>query len=223
MVLSCAWLMASGVAFAAAPDGQAEAALLLARHSAAATAADTVPASRPGSALDPGLDQAGDEASMRHAVLQATWPADIASLAGAYLRHHSQHDWAIQATVLQQRALWAAALLRRNDVPLFRAAFVEVAAGDDGALADVRLAALGDAAAACRQADRAALPLAAVAKPHRRTGWLRYAAALGSAQAAYALVLHYRAAEQPLLAAQFEARAVDLGHVMPVALGHARK
>ena len=125
--------------------------------------------------------------------------------------------------MLQQRALLVAALLRRSDVPLFRAAFVEVAAGDDGTLADVRLAALGDAAAACRQPDRAALPLAAAAKPHRRAGWLRYAAAPDSAQAAYALVLRYRVAEQPVLAAEFEARAAALGHVMPVALGHARK
>ncbi len=225
LALFCVLVVAPGITFATTPDAAAESALLLAPN--ATTAANTAPNVIPGLAADLGTELgtelARDEAAARHAVLQATWPADIARLAGAYLRHHGQYGWAAQAAVLQQRALLAAALLRRNDVPLFRPAFVELAVGDGGALADVRLAALGDAAAACRQADRAVLPLAAAANPHRRIAWLHYAAALGSEQAAYALALHYRVSAQPLLAAQFEARAAALGHAMPVALGHARK
>ena len=215
--------LAPWVAHAAPSDALAEASVLLARNIAVQPSADLT-----GLAADLDASLPGDELGLLQALLQATWPADIVRLADGYLRRHGQHAWAIEAASLKQRALVAATLLRRNDVPLFRAAFVDAAVSDDGALADaaladVRLAALGDATAAWRQADRAALQPGAAANPHRRVGWLHYAAALGSAQAAYALSLHYRAAAQPLLAAQLEARAAALGHVLPKALDHARK
>lgn len=59
---------------------------------------------------------------------------------------------------------------------------------------------------------------------HRRAlGWLQYAAALGSEDAAYALALHYRRDAQPLLAARYESRAAELGLQPPPALDHLRK
>lgn len=216
LVLRSVLVMVAGAALAAPAAVAADASLLLAHQTA------SVPLM--GLAGLPGAEAAHhDEAALRHALQQATWPADITRLADAYLHHHGQQAWAPEAAWLLQRALPAAALLRRNDVPLFRAAFAAAAVGDDAALADMRLAGLGDAAAAWRQAGRTALQPGAAANLHRHIGWLRYAAALGSQQAAYALALHYRSAEQPLLAAQFETRAVALGHVMPLALDHARK
>ena len=214
LVLCCVLATLPNGAAAAPIDGAAEPAMLLARN-----AISTVPAGLPG--LDTQLQ--GDEVVLRHALLQATWPADIARLADDYLRLHGQQAWATEAALLLRRASLSAALLRRNDVPLFRAAFAAPAAGDDGASADLRQAALGDAAAAWRQAGRSATLAAAAGNLHRQIGWLHYAAALGSEQAAYALALHYRRTAQPLLAAQFETRAAALGHVMPTALAHTRK
>jgi hypothetical protein len=47
--------------------------------------------------------------------------------------------------------------------------------------------------------------------------------ALGNGIASYELALHYRAYAQPLLAAQFEARARELGYVPPPTLDNVRK
>lgn len=214
LVLCCVLATTPNGAAAAPLDGAGEPAVLLARNTSS-----TAPAGLPG--LDTKLP--GDEVALRHALLNATWPADIARLADDYLRLHGQQAWATEAALLLRRASLSAALLRRNDVPLFRAAFAAPAAGDDGASADLRQAALGDAAAAWRQAGRSATLAAAAGNLHRQIGWLHYAAALGSEQAAYALALHYRRTAQPLLAAQFETRAAALGHVMPTALAHTRK
>ena len=54
-------------------------------------------------------------------------------------------------------------------------------------------------------------------------GWLQYAGGLGNGIASYELALYYREAAQPLLAAQAEAQARQLGYSPPRALGHARK
>jgi hypothetical protein len=52
---------------------------------------------------------------------------------------------------------------------------------------------------------------------------MQYAAALGNGIASYELALHYRRVEQPLLAAQFEARARELGYTPPPSLDNSRK
>lgn len=159
-----------------------------------------------------------DEAALRQALQQALWPPDTLRLANDYLRRFGDQPGAMDAQRLRQRAQPLAALLQRSDVHLFRAAF-EGHDVDAEAAADLQLAAMGDSAAALRQAARAGNS----PQPRRRVGWLQYAAALGSGPAAYALALHYRQADQPLLAAQFETRAAALGHVPPPGLDHARK
>jgi len=52
---------------------------------------------------------------------------------------------------------------------------------------------------------------------------LQYSSGLGNGIASYELALYYREAGQPLLAAQAEARARQLGYSPPRALGHERK
>ena len=159
------------------------------------------------------------EPALRQAVQQALWPADIVRLADAYLGRFAAQAWAAEARALREQAQPAAQLLRRPDVHLFRSAFVEGSTSDRAAV-DVRLAALGDPAAALRLAQ----PSPQVpAGSKRQLGWLQFAAALGSDQAAYALALHYRRESQPLLAAQHEALALALGHVPLLSLDHVRK
>lgn len=159
------------------------------------------------------------EPALRQAVLQALWPADIVRLADAYLGRFAAQDWCADARLLREQARQTALLLRRPDVQLFRSAFAVAPAGDLAA-SDLRLAALGDPAAALRLAQPTA-QLEAGSK--RQLGWLQFAAALGSEQAAYALALHYRRVSQPLLAAQHEAQALALGLVPPLSLDHVRK
>ena len=159
------------------------------------------------------------EPALRQAVLQALWPADIVRLADAYLGRFAAQDWCADARRLREQARQTALLLRRPDVQLFRSAFAGASAGDLAA-SDLRLAALGDPAAALRLAQPTA-QLEAGSK--RQLGWLQFAAALGSEQAAYALALHYRRLSQPLLAAQHEAQALALGLVPPLSLDHVRK
>lgn len=160
-----------------------------------------------------------DELVMRQAVLQATWPADMVRLADDYLRRHAQQDWAADAALIQQRAQRAAAALRRNDVQLFRSAFVQ--RSEEGQSAeDLRRAALGDPVAAVRRAHQVR-QVEGASKQH--VGWLQFAAALGSEQAAYELALHFRRAAQPMMASVYETRAIELGYVPLPALDHSRK
>ena len=58
---------------------------------------------------------------------------------------------------------------------------------------------------------------------NRYEGWMQYAAALGNGIACYELALYYRNQDQPLLAAQFETRARELGFTPPPSLDHKRK
>ena len=129
------------------------------------------------------------------------------------------HAGAAEVSTQHRLASETARLLRRNDVALFRTAFVVLSA-DDPAVDDLRRAALGDAEAAFKLAQQPQLQDAA---SRRRVGWLQYAALLGNDRAAYALSLHYRRESQPLMAAQFEARALALGYQPPAALDNARK
>ncbi len=57
----------------------------------------------------------------------------------------------------------------------------------------------------------------------RYEGWMQYAAALGNGIASYDLALYYRRVDQPLLAAQYEARARELGYTPPPSLDNTRK
>jgi len=57
----------------------------------------------------------------------------------------------------------------------------------------------------------------------RYEGWMQYASALGNGIASYDLALYYRRVDQPLLAAQYEGRARQLGYTPPPSLDNSRK
>ena len=163
------------------------------------------------------------ETALQQQVQQALWPADIVASAETYLGRFPQGPFAAQARLLRDQAGSAVRVLSRRDVKLYRSAFQPGA--DDGAARDeLRRAALGDRQAAVRlahsfQRGGEALPLDA----NRYVGWLQYAAYLCDERASYELALHFRRDAQPVLAAVYEARAVELGFTPPRDLDHVRK
>lgn len=164
----------------------------------------------------------------------ALWPGDVARLASDYLAHHPASKLAGSAQVANVGAREAAAILRRNDVRLFRSAFqpgAEAAPGatslaaavpGDTQTADLAKAGRGDKDAAARLAHGYGRDSGRW-DAGRYEGWLQYAAALGNGIASYELALHYRRVSQPLLAAQFESRARTLGYNPPPSLDNTRK
>ncbi len=162
---------------------------------------------------------ADDEAALRALAAQALWPADIVRAADRYLRAFPNGAAAAEVTAERERAARAAAVLARKELRLYRTAF-EPPAGDAAARDELRRAALGDAAAAVRlaQAQRGG-----PGGEQRFVGWLQLASALGDAPASYELALHFRRTDQPILADQYEARALELGYRPAPALDHSRK
>ncbi|RZI84006.1 MAG: hypothetical protein EOP38_10540 [Rubrivivax sp.] len=165
------------------------------------------------------------ETELRQAMQEALWPADIVRLSGDYLRQYPGGNWADAARALHERASTSAQVLGRKDVRLYRTAFQPTLAAPE--LKDeIRKAALGDQDAAIRLARGQQIndDGADVATANSRyVGWLQYAAMLGHQQAAYELALHFRKQDQPVLASQYEARAVALGYTPPTVLDHVRK
>lgn len=164
---------------------------------------------------------AESEGALRQELQQAVWPADIVRLADQYLSRYPASAWAGSAVSLRERAGLTMGVLKRNDVRLYRGAFHPAS---DAIHDDLRRAALGDSEAAVR-----------LAHLHRRgdggmtldmnryVGWLQYASMLGDDRASYELALHFRRESQPVLAAKYEARAVELGFTPPRDLDHVRK
>lgn len=163
------------------------------------------------------------EGALRQQLQQAAWPADIVRLADQYLSRYPSAAWADSASALRERAGMTMVVLKRNDVRLYRSAFQPAA--DDGAIQeDVRRAALGDIDAAVRLAHLHQRGEAGMAQDmNRYVGWLQYASMLGDDRASYELALHFRREAQPVLAAKYEARAVELGFTPPRDLDHVRK
>lgn len=162
------------------------------------------------------------EDTLRVRLQSAVWPADIVRLSGEYRSRFPQSDFRASADALGYRAAEAMRALESKDVRLFRSAFTtppETASLRE----DLRRAALADSQAALRIAhahrDGAGLP----ADPNRYVGWLQYAANLGNDEASYELAVHYRRNAQIPLASLYEARAVELGYVLPRELDHFRK
>lgn len=172
-------------------------------------------------AAEPVVPRATLETALRHAMQEAVWPADIVRLASDYLREHPRGAWADAARALHERASGPVAVLSRSDVRLYRSAF-ESPMPSPGMKAELRRAALGDADAAVRLAHEYKR-LDGQHAGNRYVGWLQYAAVLGHEKAAYELAVHYRTQDQPVLASQYEARAVALGFVPPSVLDHLRK
>ncbi len=166
-------------------------------------------------------EPAATETSLRQSMQEALWPADIVQAAGDYLRRYPNGDWADAARALYERASGTAQVLSRSDVRLYRGAF-QADLLPTPVKDDLRKAALGDPAAAVRLAH-AYKQSGGDKAGSRYVGWLQYAATLGHEKAAYELALHFRTQDQPVLASQYEARAVALGYVTPTVLDHVRK
>jgi hypothetical protein len=160
-----------------------------------------------------------DEAADFQRLEAALWPADVARLANDFLASHAGSRLAGSAQVAREGAREAASILRRNDVRLFRSAFQP---DEAASAADLAKAARGDKDAAARLA-RAYSRDGPRFDNGRFEGWLQFAAALGNGIASYDLALHYRRTGQPQLAAQFEARARELGYTPPASLDNSRK
>lgn len=172
-------------------------------------------------------DDAADWAQLEAAV----WPGDVARLAVDYLRNHPGSRLAGSAQVARDGALEAAAILRRRDVALARSAFVPAAAAAPDANAAAATGAPSADLLKCGRGDKDAA--ARIAREYGRgsarwdraryEGWLQFASALGNGIASYELALHYRRESQPVLAAQSEARARELGYTPPPSLDNTRK
>ena len=161
-----------------------------------------------------------DEPRLRQALLGATWPADMVRLADVYLQRFERQPWAADAASIRQRAEQTSRLLRRADVQLYRSAFMAPVAPDVTLGDDLHLAALGDAPAALRLAQRAGSSEEGL---RRKIGWLQLASLLGSPQAAYELALIYRRQAQPLMASLYETQAIEGGYQPLPSLDHRRK
>lgn len=175
-----------------------------------------VPLALPETQASPAPSDAEAEADLQ-ALDAALWPADVMRLAEAFLQRHPRHPLAASALVAREGARESADMLRRADVRLYRSAFDAVADEDRD---EWRKAARGDKDAAARIARR---NRGEADKRLKYEGWLQYAAALGNGIASYELALHYRQQDRPQLAAQYEARARDLGYTPPPTLDHYRK
>jgi len=164
-----------------------------------------------------------DESTLWRALEESMWPADVLKLADDYLKQYPDSKVAGSAQVSREGANDAVTALRSNGVRLYRSAF-QPKVTDANWLAEWRKAARGDKDAAARIA-RAYLKGSGeiAADPNRYEGWLQYAAALGNGIASYELAVHYRRTGQPVLAAQFEYRARELGYTPPPTLDNVRK
>jgi TPR repeat protein len=161
-----------------------------------------------------------DDSELRQKMVAANWPADIVRLADQVLHSNPSAAWAADD---RRRAETTMRALRNNDVALYRNAF-QADLGSVEQNLDLHRAALGDPVAAQRIAGLYKSGSPAVAPDsHRYIGWMQLAAKLGNEGAAYELALHFRREGQPLLAASYETRAINLGYSPPSALDHARK
>jgi hypothetical protein len=153
---------------------------------------------------------------------QAVWPSDIVRLAEDYLRNHPGSRLSASVQVAREGAREAAQILRRKEVRLFRSAFDLSAQVGPAQRVDLAKAGRGDKDAAARLA-RSYGRESGRWDNGRFEGWLQFASALGNGIAAYELALHYRRVQQPLLAAQYESRARELGYTPPPSLDNSRK
>ena len=162
------------------------------------------------------------ESALRQDLQQALWPADIVRIAGDYLSRYPDSPSARSIASMRDQARDAMRVLSRNDVRLYRSAFNPTQ--DSATLIDeLRRAALGDREAAVRLAHLHQRGGDNDTEASRYVGWLQFAAVLGNESASYELAVHYRRLNQPVLAAKYEARAVELGYVPPNSLDHNRK
>lgn len=164
------------------------------------------------------VDQLVDqESQLRQAMQDAVWPGDIAKAAERYEAAFPQGEWIDAARILQVRAKDSLAILSRKDIRLYTSSVSHLSGSTEmGDMA--RQALLGDDDTAQALAHRLAK-----SEPSRAIGWLQWAAVLGNQKAAYELAVHFRTQDQPVLASQYEARAVALGFEPPSVLDNVRR
>ena len=152
------------------------------------------------------------------------WPVDLLRRCKVFLTQFPESTKASSVALYQAGATQALEVLRAKEVKLFKTSFVvpSVKPSQGQPVNDLSRAARGDKDAAARIA-RMHRALNTEQGLLRYLGWLQFAGGLGNGIASYELALYYRANEQPLLAAQAEARARQLGYSPPRALGHDRK
>ena len=152
------------------------------------------------------------------------WPADVAREASSYLKEYPDSQLVGSAQVARDGALEAAAILRRNDVRLFRSAFQLTPDLPAEVAADIVKAGRGDKDAAARLGQRNSPEgSGAVDKLGRFEGWMQYAAALGNGIASYRLALYYRGTNQGYEASRYEDLAKLLGYTPPPSMDNRRK
>ena len=152
----------------------------------------------------------------------ANWPADVVRLAADYRNRFPRSPSAADVARLGERAARAQRAVESKDVNLNRHAFTD-AAKVEALRADAEAALLGDAKSAERLAKAYATGTGVPADAVRQVEWLQFAAALDSPTANYELSRHYRQQAQMPLAARYQARAVELGYVLPRELDNERK
>ena len=177
----------------------------------------TLPARAEGPARTP------ETADIERQLAEAAWPADIVHLADVCLGRHGRNACETPARQLREQASRTEAILATGQVNLTRNAFLDEELPDSGR-ADLRLAGLGDPAAALRIARfyQQGAP-GAPANARRYIGWLQLAGLLGNGAAAYEVALYFRKEGQPAIAAVWESRAIGLGFQPPAALDQTRK
>ncbi|CAH0350984.1 hypothetical protein AQB9606_01866 [Aquabacterium sp. CECT 9606] len=165
-----------------------------------------------------------DEKTLWKQVEDSYWPGDVVKRADEYLKRFPGGKLAGSAQVAREGATDAAKAMQRNDVRLFKSAFSPKPESPDSLLRELRKAAWGDKDAAARIARMYRQGQDGVSTDTNRfEGWMQFASALGNGIASYELALYYRGQDQPLLAAQFESRARELGYTPPPTLDHYRK
>jgi hypothetical protein len=182
-------------------------------------------ADRPSASRPPPTPAANPEAEAAawRELQENTWPADIVRLAEAYLKAYPESRLAGGAQVAREGANDGVRALRSSDVRLYRSAF-QLKTTRAELLDELHKAGRGDKDAAARIARHYLRGAEDIAPdPNRYEGWLQYAAALGNGIACYELALFYRRQGQPMPAAQYEARAKDLGYTPPPTLDNVRK
>ena len=152
------------------------------------------------------------------------WPADVAREAASYLKEYPDSQLVGSAQVARDGALEAAAILRRNDVRLFRSAFQLSPDLPAEVAADIIKAGRGDKDAAARLGQRSSPDgYGSADRLGRYEGWMQYAAALGNGIASYRLALYYRRTGQVQEASRYEDLARQLGYTPPPSMDNRRK
>lgn len=161
--------------------------------------------------------RAGEEERWQE-ILAARRPSSIVALCDSFRVDFPESPRAVAASRMALSAYRAMRI--KTDVGLSEE-FFDATHGDAGLESGLRGAARGDAESAFQVArafadGRSGVP----ANPYRHDQWLRFAADLGHAEAAWKLSQRYNLVGRVAEAAHYEARARDLGYKAPPRLSN---